>query len=140
MSQSDTITGGCMCGSVRYEVNGEPAGSRVCHCRDCQRSTGSAFSSNLVVRDDTFRITAGEPSVFEKESDRGNTVQRFFCRDCSSPIYGRAGAFPDLLTVRAGTLDDPGNFRPQAMFFTSRAHAWLHLDEAIEQFPGMPGG
>jgi hypothetical protein len=138
MSETDPITGGCRCGAVRYEITGEPVATRACHCSDCQQSTGSAFSSNLVTREDDFRITQGETKSFDVQSDRGNTVERHFCPICGSPLYGRAGALPGLLTVRAGNLDDPTGFRPEALFYTSRAPAWLNPDDDIPTHAKMP--
>ena len=135
---SQPITGGCLCGAVRYELIEQPVATRVCHCRDCQHATGSAFSSNLVVRDDDFRVIQGETRSFDVESARGNTVSRYFCPDCGSPVFGRGSGFPGLVTVRAGSLDDPSGFKPEMMFYTSSAIPWLHLDENITQFPKMP--
>jgi hypothetical protein len=135
---TEPITGGCLCGALRYECGGAPVGARVCHCRDCQKATGSAFSSNLVMREEAFRLTAGEVEVFDVVSARGNTVSRAFCPRCGSPVFGRSTGFPGLVTVRAGSLDDPGRFRPEVMFYTSSAVPWVHVDGDLPHYPKMP--
>ena len=135
---SKSITGGCLCGAVRYEVSADPVTTRACHCRDCQHATGSAFSSNVVIREEDFRVTQGETKCFDVESERGFTVSRFFCPECGSPVYGRSAGFPGLFTVRAGGLDDPSGFEPEMMFYMSSAMPWVQVDENIHRFPKMP--
>ena len=134
------MTGGCLCGAVRYESAGEPVFSLLCHCRDCQRSTGSAYNAALRAPAAGFRVTRGEPKLYVKTADSGNSVTRAFCGDCGSPLYVQVSTRPDIVGLRVGTLDDPSRFRPEAHIFTKSAQPWDHLDPALPKYPGYPPG
>jgi hypothetical protein len=101
------FTGGCMCGAVRYECSAVPVMTASCHCRDCQRETGSAFVPVLAVHKTAFAITHGSPKYFGLMADSGQTTTRVFCAECGSSLFGLPGSAPDLVTIRAGSLDDP---------------------------------
>ncbi len=79
-------TGGCLCGAIRYESSGEPVFALQCHCRDCQRQTGSAYVAAVRVPAAEFRITKGKPKHYIAKADSGNEITRVFCPDCGSPI------------------------------------------------------
>ena len=76
------MAGGCLCGAVRYECSGEPVFSLLCHCRDCQRQSGSAYAAAVRVPAASFRVTRGEPKLYVKTGDSGNQVTRAFCPEC----------------------------------------------------------
>src|ERR1041384_7968764 len=101
--------GGCLCGAVRYECEGDPQFSLQCHCRDCQRASVA-------------------------QADSGNEITRVFCGDCGTPIYVQVSTRPDIVGVRVCTFDDPGWFRPDANIFTKSAQPWDHLDSAVPRF------
>ena len=134
------MTGGCLCGAVRYESAGAPVFSLLCHCRDCQRSSGSAYNAALRVPAAGFRITQGEPKLYARTADSGNMVTRAFCPDCGSPLFIRVSTRPDLIGLRAGTLDDPSAFRPEADIFVKSAQPWDHMDPALPKYPTYPPG
>jgi hypothetical protein len=134
------MTGGCLCGRVRYEAAGAPVFSLICHCRDCQRSSGSAYNAALRMPAAGFRITQGEPKLYVKTADSGNTVTRAFCPDCGSPLFIRVSTRPDLIGLRAGTLDDPSLFHPEAHIFVKSAQPWDHLDPALPKYDAYPPG
>jgi hypothetical protein len=132
------ICGGCLCGAIRYEISRVPAATAVCHCRDCQRTTGSAFAPVFSVGERSFRLVSGEPRIYELAADSGRRVRRFFCGDCGSPLFGRPDAMPRAVNVLAGTLDEPDWFRPQMALFCGSAWPWVSIPDAPRVLPGMP--
>jgi hypothetical protein len=126
-------SGGCACGAIRYECTAEPLFAANCHCRDCQRESGSGFIPVLGVPAHAFRVTRGEPRGFTVTADSGQPTARFFCAECGSPLFGRPGVAPDMVTIRAGSLDEPGAFQPTENLYVSRAQPWDRLDPALRQ-------
>jgi hypothetical protein len=133
-------TGRCLCGAVRYESAGDPVFSLQCHCRDCQRQTGSAYIAAMRVPSAGFRITQGAPKHYVSTSDSGNDVTRAFCSDCGSPIFIQVSTRPDLVGLRVGTLDDPSGFRPDADIFVRSAQPWDHMDPGLPKYDTYPPG
>jgi hypothetical protein len=132
------FSGGCMCGAVRYEISAEPMMSAICYCRDCQRSTGSAFASVLVVPKAAFKLTKGQLKEFEVTADSGNKVSRGFCANCGAPIISLLSSVPDVVAVKAGSLDDPSKFAPGASVYMSSAQPWAPVGP-WPKFAKMPG-
>jgi len=132
------FSGGCACGAIRYECQGEPLFSLNCHCRDCQRETGSAFAPILAVLRATFTLTQGSPTYFELTADSGQTTKRAFCPDCGSRLFGQPGSRPDIVTIRAGSLDDPSAFRPNQDIFTASAQPWDYMNPNLPKAPKLP--
>jgi hypothetical protein len=133
-------TGGCLCGAVRYESAGDPVFSLQCHCRDCQRQSGSAYNAAMRVPSAGFRVTKGAPKQYVTTSDSGNAVSRAFCGDCGSPIYIQVSTRPDLVGLRVGTLDDPSGFRAEADIFVKSAQPWDYMDPALPKYDTYPPG
>jgi len=106
-----TLRGGCACGASRYVCTSEPTLSVLCHCRDCQRSTGSGYAAELVVQQSGFSFVKGTPRYYAVTGDSGNTVRRGFCPDCGSPLVADSSGRPGFLAIQAGSLDDPMRFR-----------------------------
>ena len=135
-----TRTGGCLCGAVRYESEGEPLFSLQCHCRDCQRSSGTAYIAAIRVPAAGFRITRGAPKRYVGKADSGNEITRVFCGDCGSPLYVQVSTRPDIVGIRVGSLDDPSGFRPEADIFVKSAQPWDHMDPALPKYATYPPG
>jgi hypothetical protein len=133
-------TGGCLCGAVRYESAGDPVFSLHCHCRDCQRSSGTAYIAAMRVPADGFRITWGAPKRYVANADSGNEITRAFCGDCGSPLYVQVSTRPDIVGLRVGTLDDPSGFRADADIFVKSAQPWDHMDPALPKYATYPPG
>lgn len=129
--------GGCLCGAVRYSCNGEPAMAGHCHCTDCRRSSGSGHSSHMAVPRATVSLT-GKVSEYVSPSDSGNMVTRAFCPTCGAPVYSTNAAMPDLIFLRASSLDDLEVFQPQMVVYASRAASWDHMDPGLASFAVMP--
>lgn len=129
------IFGRCACGAIRYSYEGEPALSLNCHCRDCQRETGSAFASILIVPRANFRLIQGKPKHFDLTADSGRTTTRNFCADCGSPLFGSG---LDFVNIRVGSLDDPSSFNPAQDIYTSSAQPWDYMNPALPKSPKLP--
>jgi hypothetical protein len=127
------MTGGCLCGAVRYTISAPVTGLRACHCLNCQKSSGAAGTVNAVVPTEAFRITQGAPKRYDDAATKsGRTLSRHFCADCGSPIYSQRNPNPGFLVVRAGTLDDSSGMKVTGNIWTSRARSWAHIDPATE--------
>ena len=134
---SQTYTGGCACGAIRYEIAGEPIFQNHCQCRDCQRKSGTGHGSYLTFPRDGV-TQRGEATRWDIVADSGNVKTRAFCPTCGSPVYMTFSFAPGVFTVHAASLDDPGRYRPQAVTYTVRGHDWDHLDPALQKFETMP--
>jgi len=132
-------TGGCACRAIRYEITGEPMFANECQCHDCQRTSGTGHGSYLTFPDRTQVTLDGEASHWDMVGDSGNVKTRGFCPKCGSPVYLTFAAMPDVFTIHAASLDDPARYRPQAVTYAVRGHAWDHVDPAIPKFDKMPG-
>ena len=127
------ITGQCLCGAITYELNEAPAMTGVCHCKNCQRQAGSAFSTLAGVPKDGITIH-GEPKLYQDgDTASGNTVQRYFCGNCGSPIYSAIDAMPDMVFLKTGTLDDTADFAVQFHAWCDSKQSWVTLDEGVPQ-------
>ncbi|MEW6269501.1 MAG: GFA family protein [Thermodesulfobacteriota bacterium] len=132
------IRGGCACGRVRYEIRAEPTMSGICHCRECQRSSGGDSASNLLVPLEAVTV-AGTTRCREYVADSGSRVEHHFCPECGSQVYGKSAGMPGL-AIRAGSLDDASWFRPQLHVFTSSARPWTTIPTDVPAFAKMPPG
>jgi hypothetical protein len=126
--------GGCACGAVRYECSAAPVAMVNCHCRDCQRAGGTGFSPTVVVPADSFRLLRGEPKRYSITADSGHTAHRAFCGACGAPLFASSSARRDFLGIRAGSLDDPSWFKPQAEVWTASAQPWDRLGADVPHF------
>lgn len=134
---SQTMTGGCLCGAVRYEVSGAPAAQMVCHCSHCQKQTGTAFSSIMGVVQDQVAIT-GELASYADAGESGKAVNRKFCPRCGSPICSEVEVAPGMVWIKTGTLDDPAAFYPQVHIWTRSKQGWVETG-AVPAFETNPG-
>ena len=134
---ADTFGGSCMCGAARYTCKTEPVATVVCHCLDCQKYTGSAFSTALFFLKTDVDIT-GELKSFDKGTDAGNVMTRMFCGTCGSHITEVTNGFPDHVVVHAGTLDDPTRVKPDAQCWTPRTLHWVNDIGGLRGFEKDP--
>ena len=128
-----SITGGCLCGTVRYRIDAEPLTVRLCWCRLCQYLGAGNGTVNAAFAADKVEIE-GRFAEREDIADSGNHLYRAFCAQCGTPLFSRAAERPHLLFVRVGSLDDPERVRPAANIWTEAAPAWAPLDPRLEQF------
>lgn len=132
------IKGGCLCGAVRYSASGDPAFVGVCHCRDCQKFSGSAFAIVVGVPKAALSVQ-GTLSTFTKPGDSGKPIHRRFCPTCGSAIADEAEAMPDIVMLSGGTLDDPSGLQPAMQIYCDSAQPWVQLGGAMKRFAGAPG-
>lgn len=133
------FTGGCLCGAVRYEAEGPPAFSVFCHCRDCQRASGSIGFPVMGVPAATFRVT-GPVRRHQAPSVNGRGAARNFCTECGSTVFGGEPETGEGLTnLYIGSLDDPSAFKVEAVIFTRDRTAWTPPFEGAHEFEEMPG-
>ena len=135
---STTLRGGCACGGIRYECASEALVSVLCHCRDCQRSTGSGHAAELGALASGFSFVSGTPRYYAVIGDSGNTVRRGFCPDCGSPLVADSSGRPGFLAIQAGSLDDPTLFHPTHHVYASSAQPWDHIDPRLSAFARIP--
>ncbi len=135
----DVVSGGCLCGGIRYECSGEVGAAGYCHCEDCRRCTGSAFNVGVHVDLDKFRIVSGEPKTFTKAADSGTRLTRHFCSDCGSPLYTSSPRHPDIIYVKAGSFDDPTVVKPDGQAWTDSAVSWAEIDAGLPSTPKNSG-
>lgn len=129
------ITGGCMCGAVRFEIAEPLTGSRYCHCTRCQRRTGTGFSVGAQTAPGSFRFVAGADRVSSYDPGGGGWLKSF-CRECGSHLCSQSPDDPAKVSVRMGALDaDPG-IRPSAHQFSLYAPAWSPVpDDGLPHYP-----
>lgn len=130
-------TGGCLCGAVRYESNVEPVFAGNCHCKDCQRASGGPYTPAMFFPAAGVIVT-GTTKVYQAVADSGNTIDRHFCPNCGSQLFTRLSAMPDLIGLRAGTLDDSSLYKPALDIYVSRASHWDFMDPKLPKFADAP--
>lgn len=128
-----THTGSCLCGAVRFEITGDLKPIQLCHCGDCRKAQGTPFGANMPVAADKFRLISGQETLRAYESSKGK--ERVFCGTCGSPILSRLTAKPEIVRVRAGTLDAPVR-APLAFHFHVASKAdWWPITDQLKQYP-----
>lgn len=129
MSDDVEITGGCLCGSVRYDVSKVPLDVAYCHYRMCQKNTGSAFHIGVVVPREAFKFTKGSPKFYESSP----VFHRVFCPDCGTPLMAQPQQEhrSHWLTIHIGTLDNPEDFVPTSHFGTESQLPWLRIEDDL---------
>ena len=124
---AESITGGCLCGAVRYEADGPPDHASLCHCRMCQRHFCNAIGGYASFSRETLRFTKGAAKIF-RSSD---FAQRGFCADCGSPLTYEYTSAPDRLSMTLGSLDHPERIPPRVHFGIESQVPWLHIDDDL---------
>ena len=126
------MTGQCLCGAIKYEIANAPAMMGVCHCKNCQRQAGSAFSTLAGVPKAELTFTEGEPALYrDSDTESGNEVERYFCGTCGSPIYSALGSQPDTIFLKTGTMDDTSGFTPMFNVWCDTKQNWVELDANV---------
>jgi len=136
------INGGCFCGAITFETEIEESRIGVCHCRDCQILSGSAFRMSAAATPGSVKITKGTPASFEKPTDSGNPRRLSFCDKCGTHLFAEPldaeleGAFT---TIRLAACDQFDQLTPVAALYCDRRVSWLPEIEGTISFPKMPG-
>ena len=135
---SDSLTGGCACGRIRYKCSEKPLVHLLCHCRDCQRASGSAYAAVVIVPCDRVSFSGPEPKYHEVKAESGRTMRRGFCSECGSPLSIRRPETPHIEFLHASSLDDPSLFKPSCELWVSHAFPWHHFHPEATQFDEGP--
>ncbi|MDX6423615.1 MAG: hypothetical protein QOI67_1086 [Gaiellaceae bacterium] len=132
------LTGGCLCGAVRFEVTELLVSSGYCHCTRCQRRTGTAASPGARIAPGSLRVIAGEEHIRAYEPEEG--FAKVFCTACGSSLWSRSQEDPDVFSIRLGAFDDDPGIRPTYRQFVAYAAPWEPIpDDGLERFPeGRP--
>ncbi len=131
------IEGGCSCGKLRYSAEAEPIFTGVCHCKACQKITGTAFSLVLAIPAPALSVT-GEGKVFDSKGDSGQATHSTFCPNCGSPVLDSVDVMPGVMMIRAGTLDDASWLKPAMEIYCDSKMPWVALGGEWKSFPKMP--
>lgn len=132
-------SGGCYCGAVRYESDGDAIMKGQCHCRECQYIAGGSMLVFMVVSEAGFKYTKGLAKQF-KRRDLDHPVTREFCSECGTHLLARPPALEGTVALKVGTLDDPSAFgAPELAIFTCDKQAFHQIPEGIPSFDKMPG-
>lgn len=131
------FTGSCLCGAITYESSEEPRFTGHCHCVDCRKTSGTGHATHVAVAKSALAVE-GEVKFYERPADSGNIVARGFCPDCGSAVYSTNEGMPDLVFVRASSLDDPETAKPQLIVYTDQAPSWDVMDTNLPSYAEMP--
>lgn len=132
---STILDGGCACGAVRYRLLSAPMIVHCCHCRDCQRQTGSAFVINALIETDRTAVLTGAPEPVAVPTDSGRPHDIHRCPACRTALWSDYGRRPALRFVRVGTLDDPAALPPDVHIYTRSRLPWVSLPTDRPAFP-----
>lgn len=132
-----TMTGGCLCGAVRYSVIGDPVHSLTCHCTSCQKQSGTAFAMIIGFPDAAVTLE-GALTTYVDHGDSGGILWRKFCPTCGSPVCSELERTPGMTWIKTGTLDDAKHMPPQLHAWSKSKQDWLELGDVpcFEENPG----
>jgi hypothetical protein len=137
MEAKMAMQGGCQCGAVRYEIEGEAAHNALCHCADCRASTGAPTVAWLAVKEPQFKLLSGDPKTYHGK----NGAERNFCPICGTGLFYRnAEMLPGIVDVQSATLDDAASVPPGAQIQCAEKLPWFDAIAglpAFDRFPGM---
>jgi hypothetical protein len=131
------ITGGCLCARVRYEAAGNPLFAVLCHCRDCQRASGTGHVPVMGMPGSSFTVR-GETKSYTVRHTSGRSSIRHFCPTCGSLLFGTSEVAPDAVSIYVGTLDEPSVFQPKAVLFKRDRYGWDVTAGVLPEFETMP--
>ena len=130
-------TGACACGAIRYEVNGEPFLVHNCHCKSCQRLTGTAFKMGSYWSEESVRVVSGDMTTYSRKADSGRTVETKFCKVCGTTVFTFAEAQPGRVGIGVGTFDDTSWVTKPNNIFCNFKQKWQPLpDGALKKSEG----
>lgn len=132
------VEGGCQCNAVRYRLTAPPLAVYNCHCRDCHRGSGTTHEMSMPLRRPDLRHLQGALAAFDKTADSGRVVRQIRCAACGTRLWNEPLAFPDLLVLKPGTLDDFAWAIPIGNIWTDHRLPWVTIDPVLVNFPRQP--
>lgn len=133
---ASALVGGCLCGAIRYTLNGAPLFVSQCCCKDCQKATGTGHTTILGVHKSQLEMT-GAPTTFTNAGESGGKVTRHFCGVCAGRLYTSGDMPGEIIIFQAGSLDDPNQVRPTSVIYAKDAPAWDFFDPDIPKYQAM---
>lgn len=135
-----TYTGSCLCGGVKFRIQGPLPPIQVCWCTQCRKAQGAPMATNMPIATSAFELTSGAGLLSAYESSPGK--KRVFCGRCGAPIFSERDIVPDVVRIRAGLIDQPLDTRPVAHFHVATKPNWWPIHDGLPQFqegqPGLP--
>lgn len=131
------ISGRCVCGKVTYSASAEPVFSGICHCKTCQRVTGSAFGAIVAIPAPSLTVQ-GDVTQYDGIGDSGQATHRSFCPVCGSSIALSADIMSGIVMLPIGTLDDTKWVKPTMQIYCQAEQGWLNSQSEMQRFDGMP--
>jgi hypothetical protein len=131
---TSTFDGGCACGTLRYRMQSAPMFVHCCHCKDCQRQTGSAFVLNALIETNRVQLMSGDPQPTSMPTDSGKPHSVFRCTKCGTAVWSEYGGLAALRFVRVGTLDEPAALPPDVHIYTRSKLPWVALPDGVPAF------
>ena len=132
------FTGGCLCGEIRYQCTAEPELMYYCHCTDCRKANGTAYHTGLYMQRSDFQLTSGTTRSHAKTADSGRIIVRHFCGHCGAHIYSDKGDESDMISLKAGSLDEPEIFHPDTEIWAQSKVSWADLPDDLKSFDKGP--
>jgi hypothetical protein len=137
MSNEPFAKGHCLCGAVSYIINAIPIRMAQCHCKDCQRASGTGHMSLAFFKKDDVAIQ-GKTASYPSTAESGNINTRHFCPICGSRVYGENSGRPGVVGIAVGCLDKNDWFSAQAVVYTKNRPAWDETSKDVPNFERMP--
>lgn len=131
--------GGCLCGAVRFKVEGEPVLVGDCYCTQCRKASGTSHCTHAMFREDGLDLR-GALTFYEHEADSGATISKGFCGSCGSPILSYNLHMQGIAAMRVSVFDDPDVLEPQMTVYAASAPKWARIDRTKPVFERMPEG
>ncbi len=132
------VEGGCQCRAVRYRITAGPLTIYACHCKDCQRASGTTHTLSMFMRREDVELLQGKLTTYDKAADSGRTVRTCGCGQCGTRVWNEPLSFPEFLVIRPGTLDDMSWAKPIGNIWTDSKAPWAVIDPAVPNFPRQP--
>ncbi len=132
------LSGRCLCGAIAFSGDADIKMMANCHCSDCRAATGAAYGTLVFVDPSEIAIT-GQPKVFKHVADSGSAMEKHFCPNCGSQMFGRNSNRPNVMSIRAGVLDQKDAVKPAANVYMDSRLPSTPIDPALKAFPKMPG-
>lgn len=132
MAEQNLRTGGCACAAVRYEIRGDPLRVSVCHCKQCQLRTGSAFGMGCYFPKEQVTLLSGSLRSFTRRGESGRSVEFHFCENCGSSVLWYPEVLPTVTAIAAGSFDDTGWVKPELHTWARSAQKWVEFPAGVE--------
>jgi len=131
------VSGQCLCGAVRYSGEADPQFQVKCYCTDCRKTSAAGHAAMMGFARDAISVR-GAVKEYRSKADSGADVTRAFCPKCGAGVFAANSSMPQMIFLRASTLDDPNLFSPQLAVYASRAPSWDRVGDDLPSFPEAP--